>query len=311
MPQSELPEDTNTRTGKGGDASALEAAPPEAQPGSRGMEQGVDGTRLAEASTDGQGASHGEPRKPSTPDLDLVREEGSAGGEGRGANLQNTEIIGAGPGAGEPTAPPGVNPEEQQIRPSQQQQQRQQQGTSREANVLNLVPQVTARAVKIPAGEATAIATAPPATATVQTAAAGAEQREPRELEESGGSLEGDSVHSRWSLPDNRGIGGIGAAGGLHEQRAVWAGGQEDDDSVATAEQAASSVESEGGGRGEGVKSPSRSRVESYDLEQEPVRVRAASLKRSGTTRKYINYTTSCTLPPIHSEGGFKTLMTT
>lgn len=99
-----------------------------------------------------------------------------------------------------------------------------------------------------------------------------AEQRAARDLEESCGSLEGDvSTHSRWSLPDSRGIGGIGAVGGLHEQRGVWAGGQ-DDDSVGTVEQAPSSVEGEEGGREEDGKSPSRSRVESYDLQQEPVR---------------------------------------
>jgi len=51
----------------------------------------------------------------------------------------------------------------------------------------------------------------------------------------------------------------------------VWAGGQEDDDSVGTLEQALSSGESEGGGAGEDGQSPSRSRVESYDLQQEPV----------------------------------------
>ncbi|CAN0039627.1 unnamed protein product, partial [Scytosiphon promiscuus] len=89
-----------------------------------------------------------------------------------------------------------------------------------------------------------------------------------REPEESGGSIEGDSAHSRWSLPETRGIGGIGAAGGLHEQRAVWVGGAEDD-SVGTVEQAASSVESGGAGRDEDGRSPSRSRVESYDLQRE------------------------------------------
>ena len=137
-----------------------------------------------------------------------------------------------------------------------------------------LIPQVAAQADQPLMGETpgTAIATPALTAATVQTtAAAAAAERAARELEESGGSLEGDSVHSRWSLPDNRGIGGIGAAGGLHEQRAVWAGEQEDDDSVATADQAPSSVESEGGDREKGGKSPSRSRVESYDLQQEPV----------------------------------------
>ncbi|CAM9870317.1 unnamed protein product [Ectocarpus sp. 4 AP-2014] len=87
-----------------------------------------------------------------------------------------------------------------------------------------------------------------------------------KELEESGGSLEGDSAHSRWSLPESRGIGGIGAAGGLHEQRAIWAGGQEDD---SVGEQAQSSAESENGDLGEDGKPLSRSRVESYDLQQE------------------------------------------
>lgn len=108
-------------------------------------------------------------------------------------------------------------------------------------------------------GSAVAVATEP------------GEQRAGKELEESGGSLEGDSAHSRWSLPESRGIGGIGAAGGLHEQRAIWAGGQEDD-SVGFIEQAPSSVESENGDPGEDGKPLSRSRVESYDLQQDTVR---------------------------------------
>ncbi|CAM9502050.1 unnamed protein product [Ectocarpus sp. 6 AP-2014] len=92
------------------------------------------------------------------------------------------------------------------------------------------------------------------------------EQGAGQQLEESGGSLEGDSAHSRWSLPESRGIGGIGAAGGLHERRAIWAGAQEDD---SVGEQAPSSAESESGDPGEDGKPLSRSRVESYDLQQE------------------------------------------
>lgn len=111
-------------------------------------------------------------------------------------------------------------------------------------------------------------------TTTTLTPAAADQRGAARELEESGGSLEGDSAHSRWSLPETRGIGGIGAAGGLHEQRAVWIGGTEDD-SVGTSEQAASSVES--GGEGGDGGSPSRSRVESYDLQQDLVRERGLS----------------------------------
>lgn len=264
------PRERSTRFGAGCDAGALEAAPPEAQPGSRSVEPGVGDTRLAEAITDGQLESHAEPRIPST--LNLVREQDGAGGEGRGTAVQNAEKIVA-EGIGKTAALSGIEPEEQRNESSQQQQQRQR--LSREADDLDLVPQVTARAGQYPPDEASATApvTAGPATVTGSTVvAAVAEQRAAREFEESGGSLEGDSAHSRWSLPDNRGIGGIGAAGGLHEQRAVWAGGHEDDDSVDTVEQAPSSVESEGGGSEKDGKSPSRSRVESYDLQQESVR---------------------------------------
>ncbi|CAM9219919.1 unnamed protein product [Hapterophycus canaliculatus] len=105
------------------------------------------------------------------------------------------------------------------------------------------------------------------AATTGATRTSAADQGAAREFEESSGSLEGDSAHSRWSLPETRGIGGIGAAGGLQEQPAVWAGGIEDA-SVGTVEQATSSVESGGAGRGEDGESPSRSRVESYDLQQ-------------------------------------------
>ncbi|CAM9858370.1 unnamed protein product [Ectocarpus sp. 12 AP-2014] len=103
-------------------------------------------------------------------------------------------------------------------------------------------------------GSAVAVATGP------------GDQGAGKDLEESGGSLEGDSAHSRWSLPESRGIGGIGAAGGLHEQRAIWAGALEDD---SVGEQAPSSAESENGDPGEDGKPLSRSRVESYDLQQE------------------------------------------
>lgn len=78
-------------------------------------------------------------------------------------------------------------------------------------------------------------------------------------------SLEG-SVHSRWSLPKS----GYGPGGVLNEQRAVWGGVGDDDDSVGSVEQALSSSTS--GMVGSNSKSP-RSRVESYDLQQGPVRI--------------------------------------
>lgn len=81
------------------------------------------------------------------------------------------------------------------------------------------------------------------------------------ELEESGSV--GESVHSRWSLPS----GGGGGGGGLHEQRAMWGGPGDEADSTGSVEQAPSSHTGE---RGSDGKSP-RSRVESYDLQQEPV----------------------------------------
>ena len=77
------------------------------------------------------------------------------------------------------------------------------------------------------------------------------------------GSVEG-SEHSRWSLPSGGGIGGVG---GVREERSVWAGLADAEDSMGSAEQAPSSVS---GGRGADGKSP-RSRVESYDLQQEEV----------------------------------------
>lgn len=86
--------------------------------------------------------------------------------------------------------------------------------------------------------------------------------RQTTDLEMSG-SVEG-SEHSRWSLPS---AGGIGGVGGVREERAVWAGLADAEDSMGSAEQAPSSDTGERGGDG---KSP-RSRVESYDLQQEEV----------------------------------------
>lgn len=105
----------------------------------------------------------------------------------------------------------------------------------------------------------------PPASALLEAVAVTDAERydKPVKIEgdfDESGSVEG-SVHSRWSLP------GLGI-GGVHEQRAVWAGAGGDEDSVGSVEQAPSS---ETGGRGSDGKSP-RSRVESYDLQQELVR---------------------------------------
>lgn len=86
--------------------------------------------------------------------------------------------------------------------------------------------------------------------------------RQAADLEMSG-SVAG-SEHSRWSLPSGGGIGGIG---GVREERAVWSGLADAEDSMGSAEQAPSSIS---GGRGVDGKSP-RSRVESYDLQQEEV----------------------------------------
>lgn len=86
--------------------------------------------------------------------------------------------------------------------------------------------------------------------------------RQATDLEMSG-SVAG-SEHSRWSLPSGGGIGGIG---GVREERAVWSGLADAEDSMGSAEQAPSSIS---GGRGADGKSP-RSRVESYDLQQEEV----------------------------------------
>lgn len=80
---------------------------------------------------------------------------------------------------------------------------------------------------------------------------------------ETSGSVEG-SEHSRWSLPS---AGGIGGLGGVGEERAVWAGLLDAEDSMGSAEQAPSSGTGERGGDGKS----SRSRVESYDLQQEEV----------------------------------------
>ena len=80
---------------------------------------------------------------------------------------------------------------------------------------------------------------------------------------EMSGSVEG-SEHSRWSLPSGGGIGGLGC---VREERAVWSGLADAEDSMGSAEQAPSSISGERGADG---KSP-RSRVESYDLQQEEV----------------------------------------
>lgn len=137
-------------------------------------------------------------------------------------------------------------------------------------------PTATLTTRRTPEGNKTDVFAGETTGTTTTSSAAAVDQRVAREVEESSGSLEGDSAHSRWSLPEARGIGGIGVAGGLHEQRAVWVGGMEDD-SVGTADQATSSVESGGGGLGEAGGSPSRSRVESYDLQQGSVRKHGVS----------------------------------
>lgn len=80
---------------------------------------------------------------------------------------------------------------------------------------------------------------------------------------EMSGSVEG-SEHSRWSLPSGGGIGGIGC---VREERAVWSGLADAEDSMGSAEQAPSSISGERGADNKSL----RSRVESYDLQQEEV----------------------------------------
>ena len=75
------------------------------------------------------------------------------------------------------------------------------------------------------------------------------------------------SVRSRWSLPDTAPLG----LAGLYEQRAIWAEGSSEEDSIDTCDQILSSESEE---RQRDSKS-SRSRVESYDLPREMVRLNA------------------------------------
>lgn len=210
----------------------------------------------------------------------------SLSSSGSCSTLQNEGNTNKSEGLRATTSVPGVGPNELPAVSSQQQQQ--QRPTDREAVLQAEVrvdeppavgePSTTAIVAAAPTAETTPMMMSATESGTAnsrgrlaEAVEAATEQRAVRDLEESCGSLEGDSAHSRWSLPNSSRIGGIGAAGGLHEQLAVWAGGQ-DNDSVGTVEQAPSSVEGEEGGRGEDGKSPSRSRVESYDLKQEPVR---------------------------------------
>lgn len=108
---------------------------------------------------------------------------------------------------------------------------------------------------------------APPASTTkVPVASEGDRGRGARggDLEDSG-SAEG-SVHSRWSLPDT----GLRDPRRLLEQRAIWVGAGDEEDSVETLDQALSSESDELRSDGRS----SRSRVESYDLPRDVVRER-------------------------------------
>lgn len=108
---------------------------------------------------------------------------------------------------------------------------------------------------------------APPAsTIKVPVAEEGNRGRHAREGDfEDSGSAEG-SVHSRWSLPDT----GLRDPRRLLEQRAIWVGSRDEEDSVGTLDQALSSECEELGSDGRS----SRSRVESYDLPRDVVRVK-------------------------------------
>lgn len=279
--------------------------------GSRGQRESNDSCSKAESSAYGSSvyeiasseepreSSSGEPREPAT----LDEGEDQHGREGNGIPLspsgngttllsRNVEIPAGADGVGTAKDTPGKAP----VQPRQQQNLAKTGGEGdyeRDGTDPVLPPKTGSiePPAGVPCATLTAITNAAPIPKSTTTASGNhiaerlnscsgsavvvatepGEQRAGKELEESGGSLEGDSAHSRWSLPESRGIGGIGAAGGLHEQRAIWAGGQEDD-SVGFIEQAPSSVESESGGPGEDGKPLSRSRVESYDLQQETVR---------------------------------------
>jgi len=220
--------------------SAAGASPPEGRLGSSSAVASDGGDdddeRLAEHTAEEGEEPRGEPRKSSTPGL-YRGEQGSREG-GWGGSPEEMLI----PAEEAKAAAQGAGPKKSQVessRTTESTQDQQQKLAGREDNDRGPVLRENARADKCQEGNledlrhqsvseitttnaavaAAAVQKVEKASVREETqgkgdlgavvaaaAASTAEQRAARELEESGGSIEEESAHSRWSLPENRGL---------------------------------------------------------------------------------------------------------